>query len=81
MMIALLNNWEGDVTHIFGRPRHPQSQGLVEQSNGTVQRMLNSMMVRFQTDNWVKLLPKCMFNLNTQIASCKLIEQLVISYN
>lgn len=23
-----------DVEHIFGRPRHPQSQGLVEQANG-----------------------------------------------
>ncbi len=73
LMVSLLNNWEGYVTHIFGGPRHPQSQGLVEQANGTVQLMLNSMMVQFQTDNWVKLLPKCMFNLNTQVSSCKLI--------
>ncbi len=69
-MISLLKSWDGNVTHVFGRPRHPQSQGLVEQANGTVQRMLNAMMTQFGTNNWVKLLPKCMFNLNTQISSC-----------
>ncbi len=70
MVIELLKSWDGNVTHIFGRPRHPQSNGLVEQANGTVQRMLNSMMAQFATTNWVKLLPKVMFNLNTQKASC-----------
>jgi hypothetical protein len=68
-MISLLNNWEGNITHIIGRRRHPQSQGLVEQADGTAQLMLNSMMVQFQTDNWVKLLLKCMFNFNTQVSS------------
>jgi hypothetical protein len=61
---------QSDVTHIFGRPRHPQSQGLVEQSNGTIQNMLNAMMTQYCTDNWVKLLPRVMYNLNTQVASC-----------
>lgn len=71
MMISLLVNWEGDVTHIFGRPRHPESQGLVEQANGTVRNILNSMMAQFGTNNWVKLLPTVMYNLNTQVSSCK----------
>ncbi|CAF0919694.1 unnamed protein product [Brachionus calyciflorus] len=36
----LIQNWEGDCKMVHGRPRHPQSQGLVEQANGTVERML-----------------------------------------
>ncbi len=59
-MIGLIKNWDGNITHIFGRPRHPQSQKIVEQANGSVQRMLNCMMAQFLNDNWVQLLPKCM---------------------
>ena len=33
-------DWPGEVTIINGRPRHPQSQGLVERGNGKVKEML-----------------------------------------
>ena len=65
-MVNLLNSWDGSCRFIHGRARHPQSQGLVEQANGTMQKMIASMLVQFNTQNWVKLLPKVMFNLNTQ---------------
>ena len=51
---------------LHGRPRHPQSQGLIEQSNGTMKTMLASMLLEQKTDDWPSLLPKIMFNLNTQ---------------
>ena len=39
-MVDLVKKWDGDCKLVYGRPRHPQSQGLVEQSNGTIERMI-----------------------------------------
>jgi transposase InsO family protein len=74
---TLIENWDGDCKIIYGRPRHPQSQGLVEQANGTTQRMLaatvsqNIIMNQINQSSkseykWPYLLPQIMFNLNTQ---------------
>ena len=35
-----LKSWSGNCSIINGRPRHPQTQGLIEQANGTVETML-----------------------------------------
>ena len=37
---------------INGRPRHPQSQGLVERSNAVVQQMLGKYLEKNKTLNW-----------------------------
>jgi len=37
---------------INGRPRHPQSQGLVERSNAVVQQMLGKWLEKNKTLNW-----------------------------
>ncbi|CAF1068102.1 unnamed protein product [Brachionus calyciflorus] len=71
LMKNLIDSWDGDCKVVHGRPRHPQSQGLVEQSNRTLERMMSAMMTQFNTDNWVKLLPKIMYNLNTPESSLK----------
>ncbi|CAF1107513.1 unnamed protein product [Brachionus calyciflorus] len=63
----LIEEWEGDCKMVHGRPRHRQSQGLVEQANGTIERMLASSMSQFQTTDWEDLLTQIMYNLNTQI--------------
>jgi hypothetical protein len=65
LMVNLVESWEGSCKIVHGRPRHPQSQGLVEQANGTLENMLRSMMVQFNRKDWVSFLPKIMFNLNT----------------
>lgn len=51
-MTILLKSWDGNCKIIHGRPRYPQSQGLVEQANGTLERILASMMVQFETNDW-----------------------------
>jgi len=71
-MRELVNDWPGDCKIIHSRPRHPQTNGLVEQSNGTVKTMLSAMMVQIGLDkeeskDWPSLLPRVMFNLNTRI--------------
>ena len=65
-LVAFLIIMLGKCKIIHGRPRHPQSQGLIEQSNGTMKVMLVSILLEEKTDNWPSLLPKIMFNLNTQ---------------
>jgi len=67
----LVNDWPGDCKIIHSRPRHPQTNGLVEQSNGTVKTMLCAMMNQIGLDkeeskDWPSLLPRVMFNMNTQ---------------
>ena len=37
---------------INGNPRHPQSQGLVEQGNGTVKARIHAWMKDNKTDRW-----------------------------
>ena len=64
-MVALVNRWDGDCTLIYGRPRHPQTQGLVEQANGTVEKMIAAAMEQHKTKEWTKLLPSIQFTLNT----------------
>ncbi|CAF1137190.1 unnamed protein product [Brachionus calyciflorus] len=51
LMLSLIESWDGNCKIIHGRPRHPQSQGLVEQGNGTLERMIASMMTQFNTNN------------------------------
>ncbi len=71
-MINMLAKWEGDVKIIYGRPRHPQSQGLVEQSNGTIKTMISAMMDQQKTKDWVSLLPQVMYVMNiTRSSSTK----------
>ena len=65
MMVKLIESWDGDCKMIYGRPRHPQSQGLVEQANGTMEKMIAAMIAQFKSNNLVSFLPKIMYNFNT----------------
>lgn len=54
----MVKQWCQQTVVIRGRPRHPQSNGCVEQANGTMKRMLQSMMAENQTREWVKFIPR-----------------------
>jgi ribosomal protein L21E len=68
-VVKALTEWDGECKIVYGRPRHPQSQGLVEQANGTVERMLTAAMEQHKTKEWADLLPLVMYNLNTSKSS------------
>ena len=51
-MIDLIKKWDGDCKCVYGRPRHPQSQGLIEQANGTEKNMIAAMMEQGKTKEW-----------------------------
>ena len=42
-MSKLIINWDGDCGYKRGKPRAPHVQGLVEQDNGTLEKMINEI--------------------------------------
>ena len=61
----LVEDWPGEITMINGRPRHPQSQGLIEKGNATVKDMLACKLYSETQANWTTWLPEiqCKFQL------------------
>ena len=48
-----------------GRPRTPQTQGLVEQANGTVKHQIRTYQSEDGTQKWANVLSKIAYNINT----------------
>ena len=61
----LVEDWPGEITIINGRPRHPQSQGLIEKGNSTVEAMLACKLYSETQAIWTSWLPEiqCKFRL------------------
>jgi transposase InsO family protein len=59
--------WPGLVI-VNGRPRHPQSQGLVERRNSTLCDILGKFMQDCDTNHWVSCLLPAIHSRNTSIA-------------
>ena len=72
LLHSLLDNWSsGNVTFVTGRPRHSQSQGLVERGNAIIEDKTVAIKREEGFDGqttypWASWLPKIMFNMNTQ---------------
>ena len=56
----LLQSWHADIQLVSGRPRHPQSQGVVERAHATLQRKLSAEISRTgeKSPPWSKWLPR-----------------------
>ena len=59
---SIVKEWPGEVTIVNGRPRNPQCQGLIEQGNGTVEKLLGVRLVDAEVDEsdfppWSEWLP------------------------
>ncbi len=60
-MVECLSLWPGEVVIINGRPRHSQSQGLVEKGNHLVELQLQAMKAEQTSKNvfpWSEWLPR-----------------------
>ena len=55
----VLSTWPGQVQLVSGRPRHPQSQGLIEQAHYTLQRMISAKVAESgsKCPPWASWLP------------------------
>jgi hypothetical protein len=51
---------------IHGRPRHPQSQGSIERSNGDIQGIIGTWMRDNNSTNWSYALPMVMYKKNNK---------------
>ena len=61
-MIDLIKKWDGDCKCVYGRPKNPQSQGLIEQDNKTVENMIADILEQWKTKEWSKLLTRIQLN-------------------
>ena len=43
-MHSLVRDWPGDLTIVNGRPRDPKCQGLVEQGNSVVEKLIGARL-------------------------------------
>jgi len=55
----VIATWPGQMQLVSGRPRHPQSQGLVEQAHYTLERMMSARISESGTKQppWSDWLP------------------------
>ena len=55
----VVKSWPGKVTIVNGRPRNPKCQGLVEQGNHTVEKLLSARFHEYDDDYppWTEWLP------------------------
>eukprot|EP00731_Ephydatia_muelleri_P004943 Em0002g1119a len=67
----VLATWPGAVQLVSGRPRHPQSQGLVEQAHYTLERMMSSRIAESASNSppWTHWLPHIVYTINAQVHS------------
>ena len=69
---AMFERWRGDVVFVNGRPRHSQSQGLVERGNLRVERKIAAIKQeegQHLTEGsypWSSWLPRIMFGMNRE---------------
>ncbi|KAL5475273.1 hypothetical protein EMCRGX_G027353 [Ephydatia muelleri] len=66
----VVRSWPGEVVIINGRPRHSQSQGLVEKGNHLVEMQIQSMKNEWKESGdvpWSDWLARIQYNLNTQV--------------
>eukprot|EP00731_Ephydatia_muelleri_P035403 Em0120g9a len=65
------STWPGAVQLVSGRPRHPQSQGLVEQAHYTLERMMSSRIAESASNSppWTHWLPHIVYTINAQVHS------------
>ena len=59
--------WPGLVI-LNGRPRHPQSRGLVECGNSTIRNVLGKFMQDRDTNHWMSCLLPAVYSMNTSLA-------------
>ncbi|XP_057295049.1 KRAB-A domain-containing protein 2-like isoform X1 [Hydractinia symbiolongicarpus] len=67
VMDAVAVIWPGEVSFVHGKPRHSQSQGLVEQGNNTIQVMISAREKESQTSTWSEWLPEIQFIMNASM--------------
>lgn len=79
----VVKSWPGKVTIVNGRPRHPQCQGLIEQGNSTVEKMIGARFLEKQSEDeyppWSEWLPHIQCECYKIYITIKCEEMLVVN--
>ena len=59
----LIESWQSDIQIIHGRPRHPQTQGVIKRAHRTLEQKLATQISSTDT-SWTKKLPDVVCKLN-----------------
>ena len=70
LLHALFDQWGSDVLFVRGRPRHSQSQGLIENGNKTLEKRLAAIKSEKKITGsmpWSTLFPRIQYGLNVTV--------------
>ncbi|XP_057290864.1 uncharacterized protein LOC130613553 [Hydractinia symbiolongicarpus] len=69
----LIEAWPGEIQVVRGRPRHPQSQGMIEQAHINVEHKVSVMIAECasETKPWSSWLPQICCRLITIVPKCR----------
>ena len=57
------------ITVVHGRPRHPQSQGLIEQANAVLKQKIRMAKAKTGINQWRQFLPMAILAMNQQVTT------------
>ena len=55
------------ITLIHGRPRHPQTRGLIEQANAVLKQMIRMAKAKTGVNRWRQFLPMAILAMNQRV--------------
>ncbi|CAK9302236.1 unnamed protein product [Gordionus sp. m RMFG-2023] len=64
MVESMLKDDFPGVIFAHSRPRHPETNGLIERANGTLESRISGYMLETKKYDWATALPKIVFNIN-----------------
>ncbi|KAL5503594.1 hypothetical protein EMCRGX_G010567 [Ephydatia muelleri] len=69
VIVDLLKCWNSNIQLVSGRPRHPQSQGLVERAHQTLHKKMAAEISAsgMKTPPWSDWLPRIVYAMNIQV--------------
>lgn len=67
-IIENLGNLWPNLKVIHGRPRHPQSQGMIERANGIMERKIARWMETHKQTNWTSVLGRVVYTMNCEVS-------------
>jgi hypothetical protein len=63
-----LGNLWPNLNVIHGRPRYPQSQGMIERANGVIEKKIARWMDTYKQTNWTSILGRVIYTMNCEVS-------------
>lgn len=67
ILLKKLGNLWPNLKILHGRPRHPQSQGMIERANSIMETKIGRWMETHKQTNWTSVLGQIVYTMNSEI--------------